>query len=135
MMLAIADVTRNFIALCEQVPLHAIENEADYNRAVDVLNELLDAGGADEEHPLAGLVKLLGDVIAEYEVVHFPEPKLAGREMLAFLMEQHGLRQSDLPEVGSQGVVSEILNGKRELTVKHIKALSERFGVDAGVFF
>jgi HTH-type transcriptional regulator/antitoxin HigA len=49
-------------------------------------------------------------------------------------MEQHGLRQSDLPEIGSQGVVSEVLAGKRELNVRQIRALSERFGVSPATF-
>lgn len=42
-------------------------------------------------------------------------------------MEEHGLRQSDLPEVGTQSVVSDILAGKRSLKLRHVKALSERF--------
>ena len=50
------------------------------------------------------------------------------------IMEEHGLTQSDLPEVGSQGVVSEILHGRRELNTRHIKALSQRFGVSPAVF-
>jgi len=54
---------------------------------------------------------------------------------LAFLMEQHGLRQGDMPEIGSQGVVSEILSGKRDLNVRQIRALSERFGVSPATFF
>jgi len=49
-------------------------------------------------------------------------------------MTQHGLRQGDLPELGSQGVVSEILSGKRELNVRQIRALGERFGVSAATF-
>jgi transcriptional regulator with XRE-family HTH domain len=49
-------------------------------------------------------------------------------------MEEHNLKQSDLPEVGSQGVVSEILSGKRKLNICKIKALSERFGVSPAVF-
>jgi HTH-type transcriptional regulator / antitoxin HigA len=53
--------------------------------------------------------------------------------MLRFLMEQHGFTQG-LPEIGSQGVVSEILNGKREPNVRQIKALAERFQVPPGVF-
>ena len=48
-------------------------------------------------------------------------------------MEEHDLTQSDLPEVGSQGVVSEILGGKRALNVRQIRALSERFGVSPAV--
>ena len=49
-------------------------------------------------------------------------------------MEEHGLTQSDLPEVGSQGVVSEILSGKRELNVRQIRVLAQRFGVSSAVF-
>jgi HTH-type transcriptional regulator/antitoxin HigA len=49
-------------------------------------------------------------------------------------MEEHGLTQSDLPEIGSQGVVSEILNGKRERNVRHIRALARRFRVSPAVF-
>jgi HTH-type transcriptional regulator/antitoxin HigA len=49
-------------------------------------------------------------------------------------MEQHGLKQSDLAEIGSQGVVSEILAGKRELNVGQVRALGERFGVSSATF-
>ena len=57
-----------------------------------------------------------------------------GVQALKFLMEQHGLKQSDLTEIGSQGVVSEILTGKRELNIRQVRALSERFGVSAATF-
>ena len=49
-------------------------------------------------------------------------------------MEQHGLKQGDLEEIGSQGVVSEILTGKRELNVRQVRALSQRFGVSTATF-
>jgi HTH-type transcriptional regulator/antitoxin HigA len=48
---------------------------------------------------------------------------------LAFLMEQHGLRQCDLPEVGAQSVVSEVLSGKRALNLRQTQALAKRFCV------
>jgi HTH-type transcriptional regulator/antitoxin HigA len=44
-------------------------------------------------------------------------------------MEQHGLRQCDLPEVGAQSVVSAVLAGKRALNLRQIQALSQRFSV------
>ncbi len=50
-------------------------------------------------------------------------------------MQEHGLSQGDLPEVGTQSVISEVLAGKRQLNVRHIRALSDRFGVPADVFF
>ena len=49
-------------------------------------------------------------------------------------MDEHGLSQADLPEVGSQGVVSEVLRGRRQINVRQVRALSERFGVSAAVF-
>lgn len=49
-------------------------------------------------------------------------------------MEEHGLNQSDLSEIGSPGVVSEILNGKRELNVRQIRLLAKRFQVSPAVF-
>jgi HTH-type transcriptional regulator/antitoxin HigA len=49
-------------------------------------------------------------------------------------MEQRGLKQTDLSEIGSQGVVSEILTGKRELNIRQVRALSKRFGVSAATF-
>jgi len=50
------------------------------------------------------------------------------------MMEQHRLSQGDLPEIGSQGVVPEILNGRRNLNVRQIEALAARFKVQPGVF-
>ena len=112
----------------------AIRSEADYDRAVLALNELLDEVGADDQHPLHDLLDTLGTVITAYEAEHLKLPDVRGSEVLAHLMAEHDLRQADLPEVGSQGVVSEILSGKRELNVRQIRALAGRFGVSAAVF-
>ena len=50
------------------------------------------------------------------------------------IMREHQLRQSDLPEIGTQGVVSEVMAGKRELNTRQIRRLAERFGVSPAVF-
>jgi HTH-type transcriptional regulator/antitoxin HigA len=115
-------------------PILIIQGEADYERAVETMNELLDEVGTDEEHPLYDLLDTLGTVVVAYEAEHIPLPTSTGADALAYLMEEHDLRQSDLPEIGSQGVVSEILSGKRELNVRQIRALAERFGVSPAVF-
>ena len=49
-------------------------------------------------------------------------------------MEQHHLKQADLSEIGSQGVISEILAGKRSLNIRQVQALSKRFAVSADTF-
>lgn len=115
-------------------PLLAIHDEVDYERAVVALNELIDKIGTDEQHPLYDFLDTLGTVIAAYEDEHLELPTTGGVEVLAYLMEEHALRQSDLPEVGSQGVISEILSGRRELNVRQIRALADRFGVSPSAF-
>lgn len=115
-------------------PLLAIQNEEDYNKSVGQLNSLLDMVGEDEQHPLYSLLDTLGVLIEAYEQEHVSIPNVSGVEVLRYLMDEHGLTQSDLPEIGSQGVVSEILSEKRELNVRQIKALSQRFHVSPAVF-
>lgn len=115
-------------------PVLSVRNERDYDRAVKQLNQLLDQIGDDERHPLYGLLDTLGTLVHAYEEQHERMPAAAGVDMLRELMAEHDLTQSDLPEIGSQGVVSEILSGKRELNVRQVRALSERFGVSPSVF-
>jgi HTH-type transcriptional regulator/antitoxin HigA len=115
-------------------PLLTIRNERDYNAAVKRMNELLDEIGTNEKHPLYSLLDTLGTLIHAYEEEHFPIPVSTGADILRFLMDEHGLTQSDLSEIGSQGVVSEILNGKRELNVRQIRALANKFKVSAATF-
>ncbi|MDP2810207.1 MAG: hypothetical protein Q8O34_08665 [Rhodocyclaceae bacterium] len=76
----------------------------------------------------------MGDLIEDFEAEHHPLPDVTGVHALKFLMEQHGLKQGDLHEIGSQGVVSEILASKRELNVRQVRALGERFGVSPATF-
>lgn len=115
-------------------PYLSIRNEEDYDRAIEQMNELIDIVGTDEDHPMYEFLDTLGTLIHAYEEGNYPMPSVSGAEVLRYLMEEHGLRQADLPEVGSQGVVSEILNGKRELNVRQIRELAKRFHVSPAVF-
>ena len=74
------------------------------------------------------------DLLSNYEAAKHPSPPATGLDALKFLMEQRGLKQSQLPEVGSQGVVSEILSGKRELNIRQVRALAKRFQVSPATF-
>lgn len=125
------DIQRHWAAIG---PLLSIGNEREYDSAVKRLNHLLDEIGTDERHPLYGLLDTLGTLVHAYEEQHHPMPDCSGADILRFLMEEHSLTQSDLPEIGSQSVVSEILNGKRELNVRQIRALAKRFHVSPAVF-
>ena len=99
------------------------------------MNLLLDAVGDNARHPLYELLDVLGIMIEHYEAEHFAFEGAKGNDVLKFLMQEHGLHQADLPEVGSQGIVSEVLSGKRQLNVGQIRKLSQRFNVTPAVFF
>jgi len=115
-------------------PIFSIRSEQEYDQAVARLNDLIDEVGTDESHPLYDLLDTLGTLIHAYEELHQPMPESSGSEVLRFLMDEHELVQSDLPEIGSQGVISEILNGKRELNTRQIRLLAKRFNVSPAVF-
>jgi len=109
-------------------------NEKDYNYLVNLLDSLIDEVGNNESHPLSSLMETIGSLIETYESQNYPDIEGNPINALRTLMEEHGLKQSDLPEIGSQGVVSEILSGKRQLNVRQLKLLSKRFKVSPVVF-
>ena len=115
-------------------PLLSLRNEQEYDRAVECLNRLLDEVGTNEQHPLYTLLDTLGTLIHAYEEEHHPIPACSGVDVLRFLMDEHGLTQADVPEIGSQGVVSDVLRGKRALNIRQIRALAKRFQVSPAVF-
>jgi HTH-type transcriptional regulator / antitoxin HigA len=107
------------------------KSKADYERLVAALDAVLDAGGADEKHPLAGLADALGELVADYERVRVPLREMSVPDFLRELMRQHGLKQSELPEIGKQSVVSAVLSGKRRLNLRQVAALRSRFHLPA----
>ena len=115
-------------------PLFSIRDEAEYDKAISTLNALIDEVGTDEQHPLYELLDTLGTVIHAYEAEHYPIPECSGVEVLKLLMEEHQLEPRDLPELGTLDTILEILDGERDLTVKHIYVLAERFQVSPTVF-
>ncbi len=110
------------------------KNQKEFNCLVLELDELLKIVGSDENHRLMGLVDAVSHLVASYEETHFATATTKGIDALKFLMTAHNLRQSDLPEIGSQGVVSEILKGKRKLNLRQIKLLADHFNVSLHTF-
>ena len=130
----IHDVNADYRRIRQRIPLGPLHTKTEYDRAVAVLDDILDEIGQQETHPLADLAETLALSIEAYEDTHIPIPNASGPTILLSLMGDHKLSQSDLPEIGSQGVVSEILAGKRDLNVRQISQLAERFGVSPAVF-
>jgi HTH-type transcriptional regulator / antitoxin HigA len=80
-------------------------------------------------------INLLSLLVSSYEDEHYSLPKSTPERVVRYLMEQQGLKQRDLiPEFGNESAVSMFLSGQRELTVKQIIGLSQRFHLSAEVF-
>lgn len=128
-------------AALAQVPYIAhINNQDDYERALELMDELIDDYETNKQ-----LIQLLATSLERWEdgAVEFADfnKALAGVEpgiaVLKTLMIQHRLGVADLPELGSKSNVSKLLNtaeGKK-LTRQHIEALSKRFSVSPALFF
>jgi HTH-type transcriptional regulator/antitoxin HigA len=104
-----------------------------------VVEHLIDFLNRDEAVSLADDVSqylaVLSDLVSKFERERFPSERATGNEILGQLMEAHNLKQTDLgEELGGQSVVSLILRGERELNVRQIRALADRFKVSPEVF-
>lgn len=109
-------------------------SEDEYQTLVDMLDSLIDEIGNDQTHTLAPVMETIGNLIENYENQNHPIKEASPIDALKYLMTEHGLKQADLEEIGSQGVVSEILTGKRTLNLEQIKNISMRFQVSPLVF-
>jgi HTH-type transcriptional regulator/antitoxin HigA len=81
------------------------------------------------------LLDLLSTLAENWEETNHPIPEAPGYRILKHYMQVRGLRQIDLqPILGSRGVTSEIVNGKRSITKEQAKRLGALFGVSPAVF-
>jgi HTH-type transcriptional regulator/antitoxin HigA len=108
--------------------------ESEYQSLVNTLDSLVDEVGNNQNHELAPAMETIGNLIENYEDRKYKIKEASPVDALKYLMQEHGLKQSDLKEIGSQGVVSEILTGKRMLNLEQIKKISNRFHVSPLVF-
>lgn len=108
--------------------------QKEYERAIAMLDELIDEVGEAEDHPLASLMETLGSLIEAYEDEHIAEPLGNPLATLRILMEERNLSVSDLPELGNASTVAAILAGQHELTTAECRALAARFHVSPTVF-
>ena len=109
-------------------------SENEYQDLVNTLDALIDEIGNDENHELAPVMETVGKLVENFEEQNYTINDSTPLDTLKYLMEEHNLKQSDLTEIGSQGVVSEILAGKRTLNIEQIKKISYKFNVSPLVF-
>jgi len=129
------DVAKYGQLLAEAVPA-VITTEAEYDRVVAMMDRLAvlsEKQIAPEQERLLDLLTLL---VEKYDEEHYQIPDAAPHEVIQYLMQERGLRNKDLePVLGSRGVTSEIINGKRKPSKPQIKNLAQFFGVTFDLFY
>jgi HTH-type transcriptional regulator / antitoxin HigA len=123
----------NYSNLLAEVAPRAIETEAEYDRLLVVAERLTFAKNRTPEEK--ALHKLLVTLIEVYEAQNYQIDKSEPHEILQHIMEASGTRQADLVGIiGSSGVVSEVVNGKRAISKAQAKALGDYFKMSPSLF-
>src|SRR5579862_765655 len=108
--------------------LFVIENDADHAQALALVDKLMGSRDPADQARMTAQARL----IEAYERVRWPRRAPSLPELLTYLMDQHGLTRADLvPLLGTASRVSEVMNGKRKLSMSMIRKLRERFHISA----
>ncbi|MGJ0638503.1 helix-turn-helix domain-containing protein [Xenorhabdus bovienii] len=121
------------LALLFSACLEPVENEEDLKARMVIIDELYSYAD-DTEHVAAKFADFVTDRIYEYETKNRNVPNVSPREALAFFMKERGIRQADLCDIATQSVISEILHGKRSMTIQQVKGFAKFFGVPVETF-
>ncbi len=127
------DQNTSYTNLLVSFPPRPIKSEEDLEKTQVIVDNLLDKGKLTEEEDY---LFVLGMLIHEYEEKQDLVPDIYGVELLKVLIEESSMRQKDLvPIFKTESIVSDVLKGKRKLTVEHIQKLGKFFNVSPAVFF
>lgn len=113
--------------------IKAIKNNDDYRATLGRVEELVALDPAPGS-PDADLLDVLSTLLSVYEDANFPIDNPNPIDAIIYRMEDLGLKQRDLvPYIGSKSRVSEILSGKRNLTLRMIRSLHQALGIPLSV--
>ena len=111
--------------------IRPIRSEEDYQAAMARIRELM---GAEVDTPEGDELDVLADLVSVYEDRHYPASIPSAVDAIEFRMDQAGLTRRDLISfIGSRQKVSEVLAGKRDITMSMARALHIHLGIPADV--
>ena len=129
-----ARLSGSYLALIRQFPLRPVRSDAELDRAVAVVDGLIDRDRLDQAE--SDYLDVLSDLVERYEEEHHPIKPASDAAMLEHLIDSKGLTQVAVA-VGTgitSTTLSAVLHGKRRLTREHISRLARFFQVDPTVF-
>lgn len=125
-----------YTALLERFPPRVIHDEGQLEATQRAVDELLERKDSLNEDELAYL-ELLSRLIEEWEDENVPMPEVSGVNVVKVLMDDRRLSQRGLVRAGvfaTDSVASEVLAGKRSLTIEHVVRLARFFDLPADIF-
>jgi HTH-type transcriptional regulator/antitoxin HigA len=127
----------SYLELVRKFPLVPVKTEAQYDAALSFLKKLAVRDEATLDAGESAYLDALTQFVEDYEERHH-QIDTSGMEpidALKFLMAENGMKPADLGRLlGNRSIASQILNGKRGLSQRHIRILADRFKVEAGLF-
>jgi HTH-type transcriptional regulator / antitoxin HigA len=128
------DEARSYAEMVAAVQPRLITNESEADEVQRIVDALVDQGPTSEDE--IQLLRLLGGLIRLWEGNRYALPDISGPEAARALLRERGMKQSDLvPEVFStSSVASEVLSGKRSMSLDTVRKLARFFHVPAAVF-
>lgn len=128
--------TDTYLHLVRQCPLRPVRTEKELDRAIAMIDSLLDRAHLDSAED--DYLDVLGDLVERYEDEAHPieTSDLSDAEMLEHLIEAKDVTQADVARATgiAESTISEVRSGKRTLSRTHIGKLAAYFHVDPGVF-
>lgn len=124
---------KNYAQLLSETVPTVITNDKEYKRIEDIFAEMFDKDRSPDEDKL---FELLATLLENYDKKVMPEIKpMTPIETLNYLVKENNLKQNDLVGIfSSQGIVSEVLAGKRGITIEQAKKLADRFKLSVEAF-
>lgn len=123
----------NYLELLTEFAPQVIDSEYEYDRALSIAERL--AFKVDRTVSEIKILKLIVALIEDYETEHYPMDDVSSHELLQDLMASNNIQPADLVELmGSQEIVSELVDGKIAITRTQAQALGEFFNVSSGLF-
>jgi HTH-type transcriptional regulator / antitoxin HigA len=124
----------DYLDLVRQVPLRPIRNDRELDRAIVMIDTLIDRQRltpAEQDY-----LEVLGDLVERYEDDAHPIPDVSEGEVLRFMMDQRNLTQAEIARATgiTESRISEVLSGKRQLTRGQIEKLAAYFHLSPAVF-
>ena len=127
----------SYLDLVRKFPLVPLKTEAQYDAALSFLKKLAVRDEATLDEGESAYLEALTRFVEDYEERHHPidTGHMGPIDALKFLMAENGMRPADVGRLlGNRSVASQVLNGKRGLSQRHIRILADRFKVEAGLF-